>query len=59
MGPDLMLQAARLELARLFQKEGDLPKARIAYQNFLTAWKDADPGVPILREAKTEYAKLQ
>jgi len=59
MGPDLMLQAAQLRLARLFQKEGDLPKARIAYQNFLTAWKDADPNLPLLHEAKAEYAKLQ
>jgi tetratricopeptide (TPR) repeat protein len=59
MGPDLMLQAAQLQLARLFQKEGDLPKARIAYQNFLTAWKDADPDIPLFREAKSEYAKLQ
>jgi len=59
MGPDLMLQAAQLQLARLFQKEGDLPKSRIAYQNFLTEWKEADPAIPLLREAKTEYAKLQ
>jgi serine/threonine protein kinase len=34
-------------------------KARAAYQDFLTLWKDADPDVPILRQAKTEYAKLQ
>jgi hypothetical protein len=36
-----------------------LAKARAAYQNFLTLWKDADPDIPILREAKAEYAKLQ
>ncbi len=59
MGPDLMLQVAQLQLARLFQKEGDLPKARIAYQNFLAAWKDADADIPLLRDAKAEYAKLQ
>jgi tetratricopeptide (TPR) repeat protein len=58
-GPDIVVAAAQLELGRLFQKEGDLPKARIAYQNFLAAWKDADPGVPLLHEAKAEYAKLQ
>jgi hypothetical protein len=34
-------------------------KARAAYQDFLTLWKDADPDIPILKEAKTEYAKLQ
>jgi hypothetical protein len=34
-------------------------KARVAYQNFLALWKDADPDVPILKEAKSEYAKLQ
>jgi tetratricopeptide (TPR) repeat protein len=36
-----------------------LAKARAAYQDFLTLWKDADPDIPILREAKAEYAKLQ
>jgi len=34
-------------------------KARAAYQDFLTLWKDADPDVPILKQAKAEYAKLQ
>ena len=58
-GPDIALVAAQLELGRLFQKQGDTPKARIAYQNFLAAWKDADPDVPLLHEAKAEYAKLQ
>jgi hypothetical protein len=38
---------------------GDKDKARAAYQEFLTLWKDADPGVPILQQAKVEYAKLQ
>jgi len=36
-----------------------LAKARAAYQDFLTIWKDADPDLPILKEAKAEYAKLQ
>jgi eukaryotic-like serine/threonine-protein kinase len=36
----------------------DTLKARAAYQNFLTLWKDADPDVPILIAAKAEYAKL-
>jgi serine/threonine protein kinase/tetratricopeptide (TPR) repeat protein len=58
-GPDPVFIVAQLEMGRLFQKQGDLPKARVAYQNFLTAWKDADPDLPLLHEAKAEYAKLQ
>ena len=58
-GPDIASVIAQLELGRLYQKQGDIPKARIAYQNFLAAWKDADPDVPLLHEAKAEYAKLQ
>jgi tetratricopeptide (TPR) repeat protein len=57
--PDIATVAAQLELGRVFQKQGDTAKARIAYQNFLAAWKDADPDVPLLHEAKAEYAKLQ
>jgi eukaryotic-like serine/threonine-protein kinase len=34
-------------------------KARTTYQNFLALWKDADPDIPILKQAKAEYAKLQ
>jgi len=59
MGPDTMVAAAQLELGRTYQKQGDLAKARIAYQNFLAMWKDADPDLPLLKAAKTEYAKLQ
>ena len=58
-GPDIVFVASQLELGRLFQKQGDIPKARIAYQNFFAAWKDADPDLPLLHEAKAEYAKLQ
>ena len=50
---------ARLGLARAYAFEGDTAKARAAYQDFLTLWKDADPDIPILKEAKAEYAKLQ
>jgi serine/threonine protein kinase/tetratricopeptide (TPR) repeat protein len=57
--PDVVLIIAQLELGRVFQKQGDIPNARIAYQNVLAAWKDADPDVPLLHEAKAEYAKLQ
>jgi eukaryotic-like serine/threonine-protein kinase len=58
-GPDILLVIAQLKLGRLFQKQADAPKARIAYQNFLAAWKDADPDLPLLHEAKAEYARLQ
>ena len=58
-GPDPMVVAAQLELGRVYQLQGDAAKARIAYQNFLAAWKDADPDVPLLLQAKAEYAKLQ
>ena len=50
---------ARLGLARAYALQGDAAKAKAAYQNFLTLWKDADPDIPILVAAKTEYAKLQ
>ena len=50
---------ARLGLGRAYVLSGDKDKARAAYQEFLTLWKDADPGVPILQQAKVEYAKLQ
>jgi hypothetical protein len=38
--------------------QGDTAKARAAYQDFLRLWKDADPDIPILKQAKAEYAKL-
>jgi hypothetical protein len=38
---------------------GDIAKAKAAYQDFLTLWRDADPDIPILKEAKAEYAKLE
>ena len=50
---------AHLGLARAYALSGDTVKARTAYQDFLTLWKDADPDIPILKEAKAEYAKLQ
>jgi eukaryotic-like serine/threonine-protein kinase len=50
---------ARLGLARAYAMRGNTAKARTAYQDFLTIWKDADPDIPILKEAKAEYAKLQ
>jgi eukaryotic-like serine/threonine-protein kinase len=50
---------AHLELGRAYAFEGDTAKAKAAYQDFLTLWKDADPDIPILIAAKPEYAKLR
>jgi eukaryotic-like serine/threonine-protein kinase len=50
---------AHLGLARAYAMQGDTTKAKAAYQDFLTIWKDADPDIPILKGAKAEYAKLQ
>jgi hypothetical protein len=50
---------AHLGLARAYALQGDTAKSRKAYEDFLTLWKDADPDIPILREAKAEYAKLK
>jgi Tfp pilus assembly protein PilF len=50
---------AHLGLARAYALEGDTAKAKAAYQDFLTLWKDADPDIPSLVVAKAEYAKLK
>jgi len=50
---------ARVGLARSFFQQGESAKARNTYQQFLTLWKDADPDIPILKQSKAEYAKLQ
>jgi len=50
---------AHLGLARAYALEGDTTKARAAYNDFFTLWKDADPDIPILVAAKAEYAKLK
>ena len=49
---------AHLQLGRAFAVSGDKTKAKNAYQDFLTLWKDADPDVPLLKQAKSEFAKL-
>ena len=49
---------ARLGLARACVVQGNTVKARAAYQDFLTLWKDADPDVPLFRQAKADYAKI-
>ncbi len=50
---------AHLQLGRAYAMQGDTAKARAAYQDFLALWKDADPDIPILKQAKAESAKLQ
>ena len=50
---------ARLGLGRAYVLQGDTAKAKVAYQDFLAAWKDADPDLPILKEAKAEYERLK
>jgi len=49
---------AYLQLGRAFALQGETVKARAAYHDFLTLWKDADPDVPIFQQAKTELAQL-
>jgi ATP/maltotriose-dependent transcriptional regulator MalT len=53
-----LIPLAQLNLARARALQGDSAKARTAYQDFFAAWKDADPDVPVLLQAKSEYAKL-
>ena len=48
-----------LQLGRARALSGDAAAARTAYQDFFAIWKDADPAIPILKEAKAEYGKLQ
>jgi len=48
---------AHLGLGRAYTATGDSAKARSAYEDFFTLWKDADPDIPILKQAKAEYAK--
>jgi tetratricopeptide (TPR) repeat protein len=50
---------AHLGLGRAYAMVGDSAKARTAYQDFLALWKDADPDVPIFKQAKAEYPKLR
>jgi len=50
---------AHLQSGRAFVLSGDKAKAKTAYQDFLTLWKDADADIPIYQQAKAEYAKLR
>jgi tetratricopeptide (TPR) repeat protein len=59
MGASPYLPLAKLGLGRAYALLGDTAKARTAYQDFFAVWKDADPDVPILKDAKAEYEKLK
>ena len=50
---------ARVGLGRAYALQGDADRARAAYEDFFSIWKDADPNIPILKKAKAEYAKLK
>ena len=50
---------ARLQLARALVLSGDTAKAKRGYSDLVAIWKDADPAIPIVNEARTEYAQLQ
>jgi DNA-binding winged helix-turn-helix (wHTH) protein/tetratricopeptide (TPR) repeat protein len=56
---ELFAPLSQLGLAQAYALQGDKDESRKAYDVFLTTWKDADPDIPILKQAKVEYAKLQ
>jgi tetratricopeptide (TPR) repeat protein len=59
VGLDPIGVLAHLQLGRAYTQSGDKAKAKSAYEEFLGLWKDADQDVPVLKDAKAEYAKLQ
>jgi len=54
-----VLALAKVGLARAYALQGDSARARAAYQDFFALWQDADPDIPILNQAKAEYARLK
>jgi eukaryotic-like serine/threonine-protein kinase len=58
VGSDPIGASAHLQLARAAAITGDKAKAKTAYQDFFALWKDADPGIPVLKQARAEYLKL-
>lgn len=56
---DPMGALAHLQLGRAYAMQGDIAKAKAAYQDFLVLWKGADPDIPIFKQAQAEYARLQ
>jgi hypothetical protein len=59
VGADPIGTLAHLQLGKAFALSGNVAKSKTAYQDFLTLWNDADLDIPILRQAQTEYARLQ
>ena len=55
---DPMGAFARLHLARAWAMAGDVAKAKAVYEELLRLWKDADPAIPVVSEARAEYARL-
>jgi len=58
MVSDPVAALAHLQVGRAYALSGDMAKAKSAYRDFLTLWKDADRDIPILKQAKVEYGKL-
>jgi eukaryotic-like serine/threonine-protein kinase len=56
--PGNLRPLAQLQIARAYALQGESAKSRQAYEAFLKLWADADPAIPILNQAKSEYAKL-
>ncbi len=54
----LLVALAHLQLGRVYALQQQTVRAGTAYQDFFSVWKDADPDIPILKQAKAEYAKL-
>ena len=59
VGLDPIGALAHLQLGRVYAFSGDNARAKSAYKAFLTLWKDAEPSIPILKQAKAEYARLR
>ena len=58
VGLDPIGALAHLQLGRAYASSGDKGRAKAAYETFLALWKDADPDVPVLKTAKSEYSRL-
>jgi tetratricopeptide (TPR) repeat protein len=59
VGPDPISALAHLQLGRALQMSGNSTSSKAAYEEFFGLWKDADPNIPILHQAKSEYARLK
>jgi len=59
VGNELIGALAHLQLGRAYALSANVKKAGLEYQRFFSLWKDADPDIPILKQARAEYAKLQ